>query len=100
MKINKPKITIYEDKEFNNVNYEEEISNYRFTKTPDEYIKIKDNTFDSCIFENIDFTNIDLINIDLIDVIFTNCDLSNKSFDNKLINRVVFKNCKMLGSSL
>ena len=85
MKINKPKITIYEDKEFNNLDYEEQISNYRFINTPEEHIKIKDTTIDSCIFENIDFTNIDLINIDLIDIIFNNCDLSNKIFDNKLI---------------
>ena len=99
MKINKPKITIYEDKNINDIDYLESISNYRFTKTTNEYKKIKDNTFDSCIFENIDFTNIELINIDLIDIIFFNCDLSNKTFDNKLINRVVFKNCKMLGTS-
>ena len=65
MKIAKPKINIYEEKELIDINSKEDISNYKFIKTPDKYIEINNSTIDSCIFENIDFTNIDLKNIDL-----------------------------------
>ena len=95
----KPKITNIEDKNILDSYYENEFTNYHFNENIKEKITIKNTTFDSCIFENIDFTNIELIDVDLIDVIFDGCDLSNKCFDYKMLSRVEFKNCKMIGTS-
>lgn len=99
MKIVKPKIKTLNEIAFNDLNTEEEICNFKVTKNPDTKIILEEKTIDSFIFEKIDFKDIELIDIDLTDVIFDGCDLSNKDFNEKYLSRVVFKNCKMLGTS-
>ena len=62
MKINKPKISYLEDKDFIEQYKLEEYNNCRFTSNIDEDITISNVTFDSCIFSNIDFSKISFNN--------------------------------------
>ncbi len=98
MNIDKPKISICEDYDIEKANEEYEFKNYTFSKNCNDALSIKELTIDSCIFKKIDFSNIDL-DVSLVDVIFDGCDLSNKKFDKKLLCRVEFRNCKMVGTS-
>lgn len=62
-------------------------------------IRLKNVTFENCLFKNVNFNNVIFDGVDLIDVRFENCDLSNKSFDERLISECEFLNCKLVGSS-
>ena len=75
MKLNKPKISNCVEKSILDALNENEFNNCYFNTNTKEKITISNNTFDTCIFENIDFTNVNLNDVDLIDVIFDGCDL-------------------------
>ena len=75
MKIQEPKVSRTQEYNLLDAYKENNYNNMLFKNNINEYIKISNNTFDSCIFNNIDFNNIELNNIELIDVIFENCDL-------------------------
>ena len=101
MKIENPKLGKNEQKDFYKCLEEDNFAsaNIENTEIKQEVI-IEDITIDSCTFKNIDFTKVIFRNVDLIDVCFENCNLSNKDFDERLINRVIFKNTKLTGSSM
>ena len=99
MKLLKPKIKELKNYDLKSANKDNYFYGYKFKKCEFVTLNIEDNVFDSCMFCDIDFTNINLEKIDLIDCIFKNCDLSNKKFDYRLIERVEFINCRMLGIS-
>ncbi|WP_379320645.1 pentapeptide repeat-containing protein [Paenibacillus puldeungensis] len=48
-------------------------------------------------FKNVSFTSSKFHHIDLTDAIFESCNLSNASFNKGIINRVIFRDCKLLG---
>lgn len=96
IKIKEPKVNYCVESLLDNVKYYQDAL---FRENVDKLLKIKEQTIDGCIFEKIDFNNIELYKVDFLDVIFENCDLSNKRFDFRLVERVKFKNCKMVGTS-
>lgn len=98
MKIAKPKITYTEEKTFIEAYEQRDFTNGLFKENSPNQIVLSDLYIDSCIFDKIDFNNITL-DVDIYDVIFEGCNLSNLCFDSKMLSRVVFKNCKLVGTT-
>ena len=99
MKINKPKLSDYLDnKNLNECIKEGEIKDGIFEQT-DLYRDIKSCILDGCVFHNIDFTDVELEDVDIYDCIFDHCDLSNQSFEGKMLGRVQFKGCRLIGTN-
>lgn len=97
MKFNKPKINNCVSKTFSSCFMSNDFSNGIFSD--DLTFDLSLVTFDSCIFESINFGLARLDRVDLIDVIFKDSDLSNQCFDGRLLSRVSFVNCKLIGTS-
>lgn len=72
---------------------------FKEDQLPDKTV-IENITIESCVFQKIDFTKVRFKAVDLMDVVFEDCDLSNQVFDERLLCRVVFKRCKLVGFSL
>ena len=98
-KIIKPKIS----KEIvtSNLNevLEDEVSSAYFESTK-LLNRIKNITFNGCVFKNVDFNKDLFTNVDLVDCVFDSCDLSGIDIDSKLFLRCEFINCLLIGANL
>ena len=50
-----------------------------------------------CTFSHVTFAS-SMERVDLLDVVFDHCDLSNLDFSNRSIHRVIFRDCKLVGT--
>ena len=99
MKLVKPKLSYIEKQSWHVCDIQQEVRDVHIDHDSQQKLSFYQMTFDGCLFENVHFQNIHLEKIDFIDVIFDHCDLSNQVLEGQFLQRVVFKNCKLTGTS-
>ena len=99
MKLVNPKLSYIEKQEWHDCLVSQEVRDAYIYQDSLHDISFHQITFDGCLFENIHFQNIQLDHIDFIDIVFDHCDLSNQMIECQYFQRVVFKNCKLTGTS-
>ena len=100
LNIVKPKIKYLEERDWVTDDYEDLLYGAKINQSPTRPIALSHQTIDSCQFIDVDCQPITFDHVAMLDVIFDHCDLSNRHFDDVLLGRVIFRNCKMVGTTL